>query len=557
MPIIDFSGNNLLQEDAVSNITLEADLVLQKQDVAAAWQAVAHLKRELGSLAPDKVRPFLDAYRAISSKLKILALPLLGADEVQNLLEHNLQFIDRSSEPKLISGLRAWINEQPGTEQDQEKQTLLSVLPKQGEFAGRIRAALLAQEPERKDAQKTGRSTGATPAEPLPKDELLDVGEVEDVTKHAQKLAAAGPSQLALENTESLAKQLFALAPESVDKELFARRAKALIVSRLKDVRTELDLRDYLARPVAVGGLGLSGNALASALQLVQQEYTRVHQGTPPQQAPKEPKLAPKTLPPPASFVPAPREHASAPVSAPVSVVAREKSVPPAPAKTIPQPLLPNKQIPSPPVLQPDDKAKQQAKLRALIDQDSGSMMGVNALIGKKPQPQSMPQEPPAVRAPAVPAPTPPVPARRSPPMTRNIERPARSAGKPQMNDITPGVSANSLGRAASRPRAVGLAGELGSITISDFRRLGACEEARDALLQKLATLEADSVVAKITGIRQFRTSALFTQYLTIGRASLSAGRKLAEVLADPLLNPDKMTEDEFFTIAALNSKLK
>ena len=60
-----------------------------------------------------------------------------------------------------------------------------------------------------------------------------------------------------------------------------------------------------------------------------------------------------------------------------------------------------------------------------------------------------------------------------------------------------------------------------------------------------------------MAGIRSFFSSPLYRQYVAIGEVSLDQGKKLSEVLLDPSINLEKMTQEEFFAISDLNSRLK
>ncbi len=135
---------------------------------------------------------------------------------------------------------------------------------------------------------------------------------------------------------------------------------------------------------------------------------------------------------------------------------------------------------------------------------------------------------------------------------------PRRSAvsSKPRMDDVTP--PKGSVDRAGvGETRAMGLSDELGTVTLADFRSLGAGAVARQTILGKIATLEGESIAQKAAGVRALRRSPLFGAYLAVGDAALAGGRKLVGALADPAVNPERMTEDEFFTIADLAGKLK
>lgn len=108
------------------------------------------------------------------------------------------------------------------------------------------------------------------------------------------------------------------------------------------------------------------------------------------------------------------------------------------------------------------------------------------------------------------------------------------------------------------RPRLVGLAGELASLTREDFRRMGASpEDARAAILKKINTLSAESYDQRIRAIESLRRSPLNMEYLELMSQSLREGKPVAE-LAKTLRaeGKDALTAEEIAAIIQLNSAL-
>ncbi|PIQ79590.1 MAG: hypothetical protein COV79_03395, partial [Parcubacteria group bacterium CG11_big_fil_rev_8_21_14_0_20_41_14] len=124
MNITEYKGKSLLDNAVVEDINKQADLILQQKDVSRAWSASAHLKKEISDLDQNAIKPVLNQYRAITTKLKALALPLLDRSEIENLLRNNLDFLDTQTEQLIAQGLTAYIASQQDAEQKDIAQNL-------------------------------------------------------------------------------------------------------------------------------------------------------------------------------------------------------------------------------------------------------------------------------------------------------------------------------------------------------------------------------------------------------------------------------------------------
>ncbi len=450
MNITSYQGEQLLQSETLEAIKKEADLLLQNKDVAAAWQGSRHIKKELAGLPGDKVTTVLNDYRALTANLKALALPLLDWDEVKSLLSNNLALLDPKYLPALGAALPAWLATIAEDQQAGKRDELLKLLPP----TSPLRANLVAG----KAPERASRESAINPVQALAmgSDVLFDKAEAAELASHIKKVNDIGAApMLARGASMGAAENIFNLSHSPADKESFARRANALIASRLRDVRTRAELREYLGRPFKVGGLGLGADILDKAGALIEDEYNKLHSNTPPA---------------------------------------------PVPAKV--EPVL----------VSPAPKAEPKPEI-----------------IKIKPVSEIF-------------APTPPPAA---PPRVMRPLRAAPANDKPRVEDIK------------SSSRTVSAVDELRLLTLADWRKYGASAEATNNILQKVQLLGQESVGSKVQGIKMFRQSQLFQQYIALGRASLAQGKKLAEVLADKTVNPGQMTEDEFFAIALLNGKLK
>lgn len=121
------------------------------------------------------------------------------------------------------------------------------------------------------------------------------------------------------------------------------------------------------------------------------------------------------------------------------------------------------------------------------------------------------------------------------------------SAVKPQLSDIK------------APPRVVGPLEELRSLTLVDFRRLGDTpQEALQKIKNKIDLLGEHSVARKVEAVRAWKSSAVYQQYLRLGRESIEQGKSVSVIVANyQALGEPTLTEEEFNSIADFNAKLR
>lgn len=515
MPIIQYTGKTVLQKETIAAIQKESRSLVANKDVAGAWLSSKHIKQQIALLSQEEAASVLPEYRRITAGLKVLALPVLPQEEVINLLKNNLEFLDTQSEPLLSAGLSAWLAGQPDEAQEQIKTTFRSIIDPDSPFAPKLLSMLA-------PAQAVGERTVAQA------DDLLNANERADISRSSVK-AEAVVQPFSSENAiDSTSRTIFSFSGSKESEQLFVKRTQALVRSRVRDVRSAAEFADYASRPFAAGGLGLSGETLANAERVTEEAYGR--------------------------------SHGIARATAPVQVAQQPMLVATQAMNEQPKDGVAKKQ-----------ESTSQKELDALIQQ--GASDATFAHILQKPAiPKPVTPAIPSAQKPKFPlpmpmrTPKPPLPMQSpkpqfQPPESIRMPRRSNSSTKPRLDDVMPApafAGINSPSRLAeSDNRTMGLSDELGTITLADFRSLGDSPHATQTIIGKIATLEGESVSQKFDGIRAFRASPLFESYLTIGDASLSGGKKLSAVLADPSLNSETMTEDEFFAIADLASKLK
>ncbi len=458
-PITTYAGRVLLDKATAEEIKKQTDILLQNKDVAQAWQAARHLKKELSALPAADVQPVLADYRAVSANLKVLALPLLEKEEVLGLCENNLDFLTPASRELVTAGFQAWLAGQDEEEQAGLREKIAKLIPTLELPASRI------VWPARPDTAPVKMPITGGPGE------MLEDHEATELARHQDKVLDIGGAPLPVDDATTLAETIFSQTNVAEDKETFMRRAHALILSRLRDVRAAVGLREYLERPFAVGGLGLSGEALEKAAKQIELSYNKLH------------TVPARPLPPP------------------------QATVMPPPAPEV--------------VLKP-------AELKPVITPEPTKVVA--------------PPEPKIPVLPPAPAPTPAAPA----PRMMRLHRVAGPEDKPRVEDVKAPVA-----------RSLGAAEELKLMTIKDWRRFGGAPGGTAEILRRVELLKQESAMSRLQGIKYLRGSEFWQQYLKIGRASLAQGKKLGETLADAASNPAGLSEDEFFSISSLNSKLK
>ena len=523
MPITQYTGKTLLSEDTILAIQKQADLIVQNKDVALAWQASQHLKAQISSLPEQEIKPVLDKYRAITTKLKALALPLLEKEDIEHLLRNNLEFLDTQAEQLLLQGLKAWIASQEDESQEQIKKKLSAIIPKDHSLSEQILKILqTARHPEQaaagsevkdlvNNAQVSSTRSFVRPGRT--QDDMVDL------TKAAKKADQIKTAPSSDETAEQIARQIYAQSGSSRSEQDFVRRAQALVKSRLRDVRTKVDIQEYLSRTFEVGGLGLTAQAIQSAQNMIETAYNRVHVSQ-------------------VSLRGSDSDRGNLRISKNLPEISVSAAARPGRAKEgqnnqkttqnrmvsgkstdlpIDSPDKLNKSIP-----QKEIKNKAQKQIDKLIKSESTA-----APFKVKPKTETIKEKP------------------------RQTPKPALRSGKVRVDDI----------KTQAQPRAprksTTSSGEFASFSISDLRAQGDAKQATEKILSKMRAMEQESIAHKMSAIRSFRQSPLYGQYIAIGEASLIQGKKLSQALADLSVNPDKITEAEFFAISDLNSKLR
>ncbi len=107
-------------------------------------------------------------------------------------------------------------------------------------------------------------------------------------------------------------------------------------------------------------------------------------------------------------------------------------------------------------------------------------------------------------------------------------------------------------------PRLFGLEQELHDLSLAEFRRLGKNPaEAVDKILQKVEILSQESIEKRIAGIQAYHTSPLQKSYLTLVTDSFKLGRPVSALAEEKRSKGvDVPSPDELSAIISLNSRL-
>lgn len=108
-------------------------------------------------------------------------------------------------------------------------------------------------------------------------------------------------------------------------------------------------------------------------------------------------------------------------------------------------------------------------------------------------------------------------------------------------------------------PKVVGPLEELRSLTLIDFRRLGATpQEALQKIKGKIDLLGETSIGRKLEAVKAWKSSVVYQQYLRLGRESIEQGKHISAMVGShQALGEPVLTENEFTAIADFNARLR
>ncbi len=322
-----------------------------------------------------------------------------------------------------------------------------------------------------------------------------DDQEIAQQSRRVQNIAAATTTV----DIDQLADQVMRQHNLAFREELLQKRAQSLLKARLKAIRDSDDTKAMLTRPPKVGGLGLDPDLASNVVaSLDQVASTLTSRGA---VRPPEP---PAPIPPP----PIPKVESVRPTPKPRLT----RGLPPDNLPTTdatPEAVVKPSSVPPPPLHRPADIP------------------------------------PPPTAAVVTPAPRPATPPSPAPaPLVTRERQPER----PAMADI-------------SRPavQVMGPAGEMSSLTLVEFRRLGqgAADSAR-RLIEKFHHYQKESFALWAQAVNGWRQSEVHRIYLDMGRQSLEQGIPIAKVVQQrAAAGLPYLSEHEFSIVADFNRQLQ
>lgn len=104
-------------------------------------------------------------------------------------------------------------------------------------------------------------------------------------------------------------------------------------------------------------------------------------------------------------------------------------------------------------------------------------------------------------------------------------------------------------------PKLSGIVEELGDMNVVEFRRLGSTtKEAIDKIVKMIKSLEKTSYAKRSAGVKAWRGSPIYQQYLQIGQESILTKKDIKEIImARQQQDSNTLTEDEVEAVIKIN----
>lgn len=301
---------------------------------------------------------------------------------------------------------------------------------------------------------------------------LVHPDDAKDVQTHEAMIQSAPPTTVNTDPAQVLQK-IIKMEQLTLD-EMLTRRFSKIIESLFVDVRDKTETKDMLTRPTKIGGMGFDEPRAGRVMAELEKNVEEIRRRPKPKMA----AMKPAPLPP-------------KPVELPKPV----KPLPPPP----PPPATPAKVTSGVPVAVPAISPVKPSEPTPVVP----------------PKPTVMP--PPWLRPSNVP------PAQRVAPRPVSPvvqKRPAVPSYREVITDVRPPA------------KAMGPIEAIGSLTISDFRRLGSTPlECIQKIEQEIEALGQDSFSQKAAGLQAWRQSPVFQAYLTIGQMAMERNEEVTEVI--------------------------
>jgi len=311
------------------------------------------------------------------------------------------------------------------------------------------------------------------------------------------------------------------LIPDKPQDEYLQSRIKNVISSRLRDVRNSQELLSLLQRDVKVGGVGLNRDQAQKMADVIEKAYSEFHQAI----KNEEKNKLEKQLTEQKRKIEERRKRETEEHAKWYQEKIKAKQIKEAEKKQLAEALK-------------SGMAKQIKTVNPVMDKNKtvekkqyGDL--VSAPVASKVK--SLRKEPSVVDAVA--------------------QKPVKISKASVRIEATPKTTIDGV---SSAPKLSGLSDELASVTLAQFRRMGAKpEDAIKKILDKIETLHQDSFENKVSGIRAWQESPLMKMYLDLVTESFKQKKSLVEITEEKRrAGEDSLTRDEIESLITLNNQL-
>lgn len=354
-----------------------------------------------------------------------------------------------------------------------------------------------------------------------------------------------------VESYEALANQVIQKCITSLNEDCASRVRRALI-TRIRNIRTNIETREKLISEMSQGGCGITSEQadcltreaaglagdiqkglliVSSSVHLPQLQEQLVSPPSMPLPSPK-PSVEPTKLPEPPKPVEQPQPKSKPEAKAPDHLPLIEEL----PKQSTPKPPTPSPASP-PPVQQQPPKAPTNL---AIEEVDGIPTFVEKASMPAKPMPPPPPARPTSMAPLKQESTTLKVEVRTSPPQTTEQK-------KLNVSDVK------------KAPHLVGPIEELQTFTMKDFRRISANPvQAASRIFDKIQSLEKESLPRKMEAIDAWKRSEVNQLYIEIGKESFGKGVPIAQAIEQrKAAGKEYLSEAEFDALLDLNTMLR
>lgn len=387
-----------------------------------------------------------------------------------------------------------------------------------------------------------------TEAEQRSKEAEIKTSEDKEIAEIKAKMP---PPAKVLTVLDSAVEQAYASLTWKPTDEYLINRLRHIISSRMRDVRSSLEVEQLLQRDTKVGGVGLEKDKAHELAKQIEAAYTVSHEQVLNEE---KQKIDMQMVEQKAKIEERKRreaeEHAKwyqEKILSRKQGEDQKKQL----AEQMKQSFMANAEQPPAPEAHPVDikeAKKEKERFGEMIPAVAAGAAPIATPL--KPQPPVPSAKPPVPTSlPPLSAPQAPIQAARNEVKVSKdtiVKQPLAAGLKPRIEDVKYG------------PRLVSLVDELKNITLSEFRRLAKDPQAAaDKIYQKIETLGGESFEKRTQGVTALQSSPLQRSYLSLVGESFGQGKSVQELAdAKRAAGQDTLSPVEIAAVISLNSKL-